>query len=635
MKENLHLFIYLFIAVSSSLFIACNKVEFIDVRPDENRELISEAMDGYENYVKSISKSQDDLMLSWNLAKVVNYGEIATNIEVPITDFKGDSLKHDFEIGEINSSSICRLIARRNPKTKKFTYFIVSRVVIGKTDDLSDKKLDEISAGSVTRVYSLNGKLMNEYSSIDTKNRTQTRCSSNGVGVCTLCGAVNRPDARNCSGCKAFLIKDVVVVTNYFFDRINPIWERFLEVIDRGKRAHNVNSNNGCFGTCCTEKMIAYEFTDRFEFHFHILKEFPIERIDYYPYLGEDECKEICLHQSRMSIDGTSLHLKSGNAIDCAWNIADYYCNMWRESEINDGKDPAENLCHHLKCYECSGCLADDVDGNCKLCSCCKAPQCLICKGCFNPTHPKCKQCECPCRHPKCPICEKCFDVPGNSIPGKVCLYCTGTDKDLHLLQDSIRKKCFNVVTLFDINRPLAVTTFYKWESVDLSLALIKSIPFGLSVSSDVDGQSNYVLYEINKTQISGNQIGLPKDLLINRNTDKLAATFLHELFHANQSFDLLTAMANAEVEAKLAKLIFAQQAGISQQNTEGDVNFYNDLCRLRSYINDNGSVNSKYLNTYDELYKELLNYISRTFNYPKDNTINGDLSLPTLRFFL
>lgn len=634
MRKNLHFF-YLFIVACSSVFIACNKVEPFDVKPDENRQLISEAMDGYANHIKSISKSQDDLMLSWNLAKVVNYGEIATNIEVPITDFKDDSLKHNFEFGEMNSSSVCRLIARRNLKTKKFIYFIVSRVVIGRTDDLSDKKLDEISAGSVTRVYSLNGKLMNEYSSIDTKNRTQTRCSSNGVGVCTLCGTVNRPDAQNCSGCKAFLIKDVVVVSNYFFDRINPIWEKFLEVIDRGKRVHNVNSKNGCFGTCCTVKMIAGEFPYRFEFRFNILNEFPIHRIDFYPIIYAEECREICLHQSRQAIDGTLLYLKSANAIDCAWNIADYYCKMWYDSEIESGKDPAENLCYHLKCYECSGCLSDYVDGNCQLCSCCKAPKCSICQGCFIKSHKKCKQCTCSCTHSKCPICEKCFNDGGNTAPGKICLYCTGADKDLHLLQDSIASRCFNVVTLFDIKRPLAVTPFYKWENVDLSLALIKYVPFGESVCSAVDGQSNYVLYETVGAQISGNQIGLPKELLINRNTDKLAATFLHELFHANQSIDFLTAKANAEVEAKLAKLIFAQQAGISQQNTEGDVNFYNDLCRLRSYINDNGSVNPKDLNTYDELYKKLLNYISRTFNYPKDNTINGDLSLPTLRFFL
>lgn len=233
------------------------------------------------------------------------------------------------------------------------------------------------------------------------------------------------------------------------------------------------------------------------------------------------------------------------------------------------------------------------------------------------------------CAHKKCKTCHKCLDTSSSS--------CDKCYKDgMHTLQDSIMKKCEIINKIFKIeNNFLSVSPFSKWHNVELASQTIICSRFGFKLYNAVISTPNvYTLWGASNGCMSGNNIGLPFDLLENRNTDKLAGTFLHELFHTRQKI-VESSMANSEVEAKLAKVIFAQQMRIPQQDVEQNKNFYEALVNLSSCINSSGYINPQYESAYYELYQRLINAIVQSSGYQSDPLINLNSSIETLRLYL
>lgn len=199
-----------------------------------------------------------------------------------------------------------------------------------------------------------------------------------------------------------------------------------------------------------------------------------------------------------------------------------------------------------------------------------------------------------------------------------------------------VRANCPNMAKIFRIDGFLSVKKIYYWESAELAVARMKLCVLGVKVF-----ETTPCIYDFREEQtkghaiIHGTMIALPTSLLSQRNTDRLACSFFHELFHAKQIYSEY-AKANMEIEAKIATYIFGRDTNMSDADiNNGSIGVFHNLINdLVSCLDDHCRVQTPLIQYFNETILKVAMFIYNETNYLLDNTKSGDDNLLTLQSY-
>ena len=552
-----------------------------------------------------------------------------------------------------------RLIIRYNKKLLNYSQFIITKIYSKTAENTNTLSFNDLSTDSYTFIYTLDGILITRYETFNSKiypiamnnknckttlsisnesylidiyeKRVSTKIfhGYNQMGICKKCnmGGIYNYFCENCKSAKYLseydrtvflknlmnLILEIIGADAAKFDDYNIYYELVGHKFNELVRPYTNNYSFAASEALDELRLRSNSFTSRSYIPTHIYDsyleyQYTISGVEYY-YSGFGDAS-------------SAIHAKA-NSI--AYDL-DAYVNYLKDKCPIIDKPEHGPGCTYCDNYGCTGQCQKK----------CNDSKCPYCGGCLDPSLSNCHFCMCVCacdNDHKCPICRKCFrdeNTPTSITNTPHCNYCEGEQRALHLLQDSILRFCQRSARIFMVlEAPLNVKQFSKWENVELAANKIYTSPFGTRIFTAVPAKS-YILND-GPGRLSGRNLRIP----IAENKDKLAGIFLHELFHSHQTIRA-TALANAEVEAKLAKLIFTEEAGIKGGNANHDSpEFYKRLKELRSCIDSNGNnLTSKITEFYDK-FKELALQINYTNNrYAFDADITGAGNTQTLKSF-
>lgn len=571
----------------------------------------------------------------WNDCYIRDHDSIIY-VEVPL--FCSIYEKVNYNGKELDATS--RLIVEYKKKTGVYSQTIITKIWNSGTPDLKGRSIGGYDINSLCFIYNVNGEMISDFEILDNKiipfsivqnsdfkksysdrliidgsslllrKSVLTKKAETKVvnGICRLCNTYNGPNIYTCRSCGVGTMEVSRDYQEFFAHMSSQIISLTMQVA----------SEVDCYGHCesfmldisCEalymsySRFISYDLLERYysaSFQF----------TDYY-FSGA----ELVFYDSRIYHDSKWI-----NGVYYTFYYSPYFALL--DKIYNESFRYKSNLhslyskrrsevCHHEKCTTCYGCfLSDNNDSNCKMC---------------DHTALECK---------KCPWCNKCVHL---KYPMTNCTYCPNATH--HKLLYDITTKCSYAIQKFEVeNDSYLMGSLEYWQTLDDGCYYINMTSIGVNLWSAIDIKFFFRYeWDIDRGSMdyTNKVMTLSYSLLSPNNSYSTSATIFHEMFHYKQFMDCgdyAHAMGNKEAEAKMAKIIFADQLGMTDEQAHDplEMDFIKKCRRLIYFIDDDGVIKLDYIKDFNTIYTEILNDLY-DLNYGSVSYIEGNNAIKTLK---